>query len=241
MVKIDIYSDIHYDSWLSEYSENQLKFLKNKDSKYALFAGDAGNGLQWYQRVLFKLRELYGGKNVFGVPGNHDFLGRYHNMINLEQHDPSLQYYETPDFKLVTATLWSNFRHSKINAEMAENSIIDFRGIDNMSAGLMTTLCHESFAYLANFAGKADIVMTHFPPIRNSEHPAYAGSSHLNPYFVNDEPDFVEAMKAKYWIHGHTHKKFDYKFKDTRIVCNPIGYCDEEQRLPWFEPKQIEI
>ena len=27
------------------------------------------------------------------------------------------------------------------------------------------------------------------------------------------------------WIHGHTHDRFDYKIKKTRVICNPRGYC----------------
>ena len=242
MPKFDLYSDLHLDSWYKLYPDAEPEFLKTKGAKYALFAGDAGNGIFWYQKAINLLARAYGGYDkVITVPGNHDHYNKYHNMINLEQHDPSRQYYEKDGIRIVTATLWSNFRHSKINAEMAENNISDFDCIDNMTTGLMSTLCHESFAYLANFAGKVDIVMTHFPPIVNSVHPAYSMSSHLNPYFVNDEPDFVEQMKAKVWVHGHTHKKFDYDFKGTRFVCNPIGYAGEELRLPSFDPKVIEF
>lgn len=30
------------------------------------------------------------------------------------------------------------------------------------------------------------------------------------------------------WIHGHTHDRFDYKIKKTRVICNPRGYCSRD-------------
>ena len=242
MTKFDVYSDLHLDSWArAGFPADEMRFLKSEDCNAALFAGDAGNGPKWYEEALYLLRQHY--KKVIGVPGNHDFYKNwlYEGMINLEQYDPSNQYYEINGVKIVTATLWTNFRHSEVNKEIAEASITDFRLIKGMTGNAMETLCHNAFTHLAEFAGKVDIVMTHFPPIVNSVHPAYAAYAHLNPYFVNDEPEFFKRMGAKYWIHGHSHKKFDYDYGGCRVVANPIGYAGEEQREPVFIPKTIEV
>ena len=34
--------------------------------------------------------------------------------------------------------------------------------------------------------------------------------------------------KSVLWIHGHTHDRFDYKIKKTRVICNPRGYCSRD-------------
>jgi predicted phosphodiesterase len=68
------------------------------------------------------------------------------------------------------------------------------------------------------------VVATHFAPHPRSIAPAYAGHP-ANPAFVLD----LEAMmgRAALWIHGHTHTRFDYRVRGTRIVCNPRGYPGE--------------
>ena len=33
--------------------------------------------------------------------------------------------------------------------------------------------------------------------------------------------------RAALWIHGHTHTRFDYRVRGTRVVCNPRGYPGE--------------
>lgn len=242
-MKIDIYSDIHLDSWLANYSEQEIRFIPTKGTDLCLFAGDAGNGPDWYGRVIRLLRGKY--KKVIGVPGNHDWYdsGSYSGMVDITKHDPSNAVYSFGDKTIVTSTLWTNFRNSEVNMEIAEKSISDFRYIPGMTGNTMTKLYQDATYFLKECARaySIDVVVTHFPPIRNSEHPVYAMSSSLNPYFVNDDPDLVERINPKLWVHGHSHKKFDYEFKGTRVVANPIGYRGEEQRLPIFEPKHVEI
>lgn len=244
-MKIDIYSDIHLDSWLTNYSEQEIRFLPTKGTDLCLFAGDAGNGPDWYGRVIRLLKGKY--KKVIGVPGNHDWYnsGSYQGLVDLNRHDPSNQVYKIGDKTIVTATLWTDFRDSESAMAVAERTITDFRAIPGMTGKMMKSLHYKALNFIgdcrADILGPIDVIMTHFAPIVNSVHPAYAGSSMLNPYFVNDNPYLVENSKPKLWVHGHTHKKFDYEFKGVRVVANPIGYNGEEQRLPVFEPKHVEI
>lgn len=247
-LKIDVYSDLHLDTWMKtdwsgrgRFNPMEIQIKPTKGVDLCLFAGDAGNGPEWYARAMRLLKSKY--QRVIGLPGNHDWynLGCYEGMHNLKEYDPSNQTYTINGFNIVTSTLWTNFRHSEISMKLAENAITDFKAIPGMTGELMKQLCHNAHLYLSQFAGKADIVITHFAPLKNSEHPSYASSSSLNPYFINDEPDFVKNMGAKLWVHGHTHKKFDYTFKGTRVIANPIGYRGEEQEEPVFYPKYVEI
>ena len=245
-VKIDIYSDLHLDSWLRQFNQEQIQIKPTKGTDICLFAGDAGNGPEWYSRAMRLLKSKY--QKVIGVPGNHDWYNSavFDGILSpLSMYDPSLRVYEACGLTIATATLWTNFRGSEVSMELCANpdtGIADFRGaIPNMTGPLMKRLNDESWEFLANLAGEVDVVMTHFAPIRNSEHPLYAATSSLNPYFINDEPELVERIDATLWVHGHTHKKFDYQFLDTRVVANPIGYCLEEQNQPIFMPKHVAI
>lgn len=68
------------------------------------------------------------------------------------------------------------------------------------------------------------VVVTHFAPHPGSIAPAFAHHP-ANPSFIVD----LEALmgRAALWIHGHTHTRFDYRVRDTRVVCNPRGYPGE--------------
>ena len=45
-------------------------------------------------------------------------------------------------------------------------------------------------------------------------------------YYTNNE-DILEKSCCKVHIFGHTHKQFDFKMNDIRMVCNPLGYPSE--------------
>jgi len=37
-------------------------------------------------------------------------------------------------------------------------------------------------------------------------------------------------------LHGHVHRSLDYTIGNTRVVCNPKGYANEN---PHFDPAMI--
>jgi hypothetical protein len=47
--------------------------------------------------------------------------------------------------------------------------------------------------------------------------------------------------QIKLWTHGHTHHEFDYMIGDCRVVCNPRGYKNYEDRADNFELKFVEV
>ena len=40
---------------------------------------------------------------------------------------------------------------------------------------------------------------------------------------------------------SHTHEDFDYLIGSTRIICNPRGYINYEDRADHFELKVVEV
>ena len=77
---------------------------------------------------------------------------------------------------------------------------------------------------LRPFAG-VTVVITHHVPHPGSIAPKFANHP-LNPAFVSNLENLMG--RAQLWIHGHTHRAFDYTVRGTRVVCNPRGYADEE-------------
>lgn len=62
------------------------------------------------------------------------------------------------------------------------------------------------------------VVVTHFAPMWQSNQKDIFESS----YWVNHLPELMG--KAKFWIHGHTHRTQNYNANGTNILCNPRGY-----------------
>ena len=72
------------------------------------------------------------------------------------------------------------------------------------------------------------VVVTHHSPTAQSIHPRFRCAK-INPAFASRFEK--TAAMANLWIHGHMHNSFDYRLEldesptQTRVVCNPRGYC----------------
>ena len=146
----------------------------------------------------------------------------------------NLELYGKENFELCKKTAAfqiNDFRRcSKVRyKEVAPYSIDDHLGNFRYQR---TELC----CLLRKLKDKSVIVVTHFAPLPFSVAPEYNGDP-LSAYFVNDLRNiFKEHSNIRLWCHGHTHNKFDYiyrrknnkgKWCETRVVCNPFGYFNE--------------
>jgi hypothetical protein len=86
------------------------------------------------------------------------------------------------------------------------------------------------------------IVVGHHAPSKASTHPRYADEKLMNGGYSSNLDEFMmDHPMIKMWTHGHTHEDFDYMIKGCRVVCNPRGYIDYEERADRFELKFIEV
>lgn len=89
---------------------------------------------------------------------------------------------------------------------------------------------------------KTVVVCTHHAPSKLSEHPRYKSEYLMNGAYNSDLNQFILDRRAiKLWTHGHTHEDFDYMIGSTRVVCNPRGYIDYEERADRFKLKVVEV
>lgn len=234
MMKIDYISDLHVDQW-KKYFINGYEIVPTGEADVCVVAGDTGNGIGWMYDVDIELRKLY--NTVLMVIGNHDLYGADLNACEY----PFNSSYATVEWTAALTPLWTDFRGVAPWAEVAEQSISDFRWIKGMTANLMADLQSQSTAFLENFCD-SDIWVTHWPPFLQSIHPKYAGDP-LNPYFVNDLEDWFFDLpeRPKLIVHGHTHSPMDYMMGETRVVSNPVGYPGENQQEPIFKMKCVEV
>ena len=64
----------------------------------------------------------------------------------------------------------------------------------------------------------------------------------MNGGFRSNCDDFISYRpQIKLWMHGHTHEDFDYVLGETRVVCNPRGYVNHENRAGYFQLKYIDV
>lgn len=86
------------------------------------------------------------------------------------------------------------------------------------------------------------IVVGHHAPSKKSTHPRYASDVMMNGAYSSNLDEFIMARpKIKLWTHGHTHEDFDYMIGSTRVVCNPRGYHNYEDRAANFKLKYVEV
>ena len=97
-------------------------------------------------------------------------------------------------------------------------------------------------AYDAVPPWKTIVVCTHHAPSKLSEHPRYKKDQLMNGAYNSRLDQFImDRPGIKLWTHGHTHEDFDYMIKGCRVVCNPRGYINYEDRADRFELKFVEV
>jgi Icc-related predicted phosphoesterase len=89
---------------------------------------------------------------------------------------------------------------------------------------------------------RVNVVCTHHAPSKGSEHPRYKHDTLMNGAYNSQLDNFImERPMIKLWTHGHTHEDFDYMIKSCRVVCNPRGYINYEERADRFQLKVVEV
>lgn len=212
-----------------------------------------------FPRVLYVMgnHEHYSGDFARGPKQFADFCSAHAitNITLLDKQTVTIDGYE-----FIGGTLWTDFNDmdtlTMLHAEQAMN---DYRGVKNtndrvswkflpkhalqdhqLMRGYLQT-CMDNYRQ----SGRTDnrvVVITHHAPSAMSIHEKYAHDTMMNGNFHSKMDDFIQSNpQIQLWIHGHTHDPFDYGMGGTRVLCNPRGYIQYEQRAQEFELQYVDL
>lgn len=230
----------------------------NMDFDVAVIPGDVAVG----SGTIGKLRELFPGKPVIFVPGNHEYYGFQMEECAKEMRTAALKagihYLDNnvvmlDGVRFIGSTLWTDFdlfgkEQKTLAMEEAADCMNDFFQIRYGKLAKPFTPADSIGLHLASvqyletrleqpFDGKT-VVVTHHLPHRNSVAYKFSRDA-ITPAFASDLSRLMG--KASLWIHGHTHTSHDYEVDGTRVICNPRGYLRKTGNFenPDFNPRLV--
>ena len=233
MTRIQFLSDLHLE--VAPYVPQQT------GADFVVLAGDIHNGaagIEW-ARACFSGPVLY-------VAGNHEYyegeFGAVQDGLAAAASRTGVQLLDCTGhaagrIRFLGCTLWTDYSlvPSGRRPRVIENSRTRNPDFELIRHGARKFAPEDAIAFatrhrhwleerLAEPFDGVTVVVTHFAPHPQSIAPFYENHP-ANPSFVLD----LEAMmgRAELWIHGHTHTRFDYRVRGTRVVCNPRGYPGE--------------
>ena len=208
--------------------------------------------------------------HVIFIVGNHehyhgDFAKTVPHFKDVLRYLPNLHILEKETFVLnditfIGGTLWTDMNKRSVRTlHEISRMMNDFRCVDHSAkladergwGGRFTTtdaaddhdamLAFVRTTVEANPAGRY-VVVGHHAPSRLSTHPKYAHEAIMNGGYSSELDDFIlDHPQIKLWTHGHTHEDFDYQIGSCRILCNPRGYVNYEERADTWRLVTVEV
>jgi Icc-related predicted phosphoesterase len=243
-LRVQLISDLHLDHWRQQRHRAHLPIEPQAD--LLVIAGDVCNGLpqkddlDWLKSVS-DLQEWPHG--IFMVLGNHDhydlelqhaaaawrqaLLGSRIQVLNRDVAT-------IKGVRIAGCTLWTDFARCSPLVMFDANALNDYRHI--LHEGHLVTVDDILAAHYRDLnwlidldAGTADnplIVVTHHAPTWASLHPLRP-TDPLNGAYVSKLEWVMAELNPALWLHGHVHARLACGVLNTRVACNPLGYCGE--------------
>ncbi|MBK7175253.1 MAG: metallophosphoesterase [Bacteroidales bacterium] len=251
-MKIQYCSDLHLES------EPNSRFLEANPLIVAgdilILAGDVVPLLDEYLNNPFFhfISENY--KQVFWIPGNHEF---YHRDLSNYSTSFSIQLagniqivnnielnYEGVNF--LFSTMWSKIGSD--NMKTVEKNVPDFSNITLNDKPFKATdfnrLHAESIAFIVQSLnhkkGKTVVITHHLPSVLcNSE---LHNSSSINEAYCIDLTEYITGCDANFWIHGHSHVNHNPLYLgNTIMLTNQLGYVHSNEHAGFRHNAYISI
>ncbi len=251
-MKIQYCSDLHL-----EFNQNQ-KYIIGKPlpvcGDILIMAGDIVPLHDEYLNNSFFSFIADNFKQVFWIPGNHEFyhkdLTEFNSSFTLKLrsnlhivNNIELNY---ENIRFIFSTLWTSISHH--NERIIESRVSDFSCITKnnrrLKAADFNELHTESYKFIENSLVKKipkTVMVTHHLPsyLCNSE---LHNNSPINEAFCVDLTSFVGTSHVNFWIYGHSH--FNQKpiyIGDTILLTNQLGYVHLNEHVTFKENAYFSI
>lgn len=212
---------------------------------------------QLYRELLQQASDHY--KHVVFVAGNHEFYHfkfqktlqvleqeckRFKNVYFLERGTLQVE-----DTTFLGATLWTDCNnHDPLTLYTLQYSMNDYRTVVNDTQGYTSLRPQHTLArhvQTKQWLQKAlrltqkAVVVSHHAPSFLSVPDDYKADRELNGGYASNLEEFIlDHEQIRLWIHGHMHHHQDYHVGETRVVCNPRGYPNQN---PLWQLKTLEL
>ncbi len=94
---------------------------------------------------------------------------------------------------------------------------------------------------MINIIKECDIYISHVPPYIPEELlKDLKYNKDILSFYLFDGKDFIDDKK-RLWFFGHIHNNFDFIFKNTHFLSNPLGYKNKHKNNNYNQIKVIDI
>lgn len=249
-MRLQIFSDLHID--FAPGFEPRLA----EPVDAVIVAGDVCEGIGDAMRFL--RAHLGPVVPIVFVAGNHEYFARVrsderragaeaareHGVIFLDDGAATVG-----GVRFIGSTLWSDYElygaHRREEMmDLARRRMMDHRRILELPGRFITPEESLELHKLARSSLDRQLAAVHDGPTvvvtHNGPHPLSLADRFRENYtsaaFISDLSAIIDRHQPALWVHGHTHVSLDYRVGRTRVVCNPLGYANEN---PDFDPRFV--
>lgn len=246
-MKFRIFSDIHLDfDYGSRNNLWQPEVLAADIDTTLILAGDLWHGDKLIQVSEWLNYLAHRFKHVVVVLGNHDYwfspnwrrtAYQLRELVGNNVHVLEKQVVDIEGVRIGGATLWTSMGNGSPASIIAgKNYTNDLQYIKGMKVADWMSEFHYTSEWLLE--SEVDILVTHFVPSTRFTEDRFIGSPG-NCMFNSDLVEQIvlihpEYKMPKYWVFGHTHHQVKEVVENTKFICNPRGYYDENNK---FDPR----
>ena len=141
----------------------------------------------------------------------------YQNSIVLAKLFLFPRFFPSPKLLLIPNVFWAHVMYSQLPLILLAPSERDGRKYLRKSRNYLSNIC-----------------------LLSNEKSIYPGKI-INSAFVSNLDDWIATKDIALWIHGHAHNSSDYVYEDTRVVCNPFGYLNNETNRKFISDLIIDV
>ena len=218
------------------------------DVEVLVIAGDIGHYHKQSFVVLEAIARIFNYKKLFIVSGNHELyrsthhttLERITSFWDYESDVISVLNGNIVEYKGVTFGGTMGWAYglpymqkvlgmgvtTEQSIAIYEDGMNDMHYIDGLRNP--KDMYDVEYEKLLDTYGKCDVMITHYAPtIRQEEVELRFQMDPITGFYVMDTEDLVRKSSAEVWIHGHIHRRNNYRVGSCEVVANPLGYPGE--------------